>query len=175
MSTRLRAIHRRVSPWIFALLIVSATTGMLYRVGRAWFDMTRPTGDVVMNIHTGTWTGPLSPAYILLVGGGLLTLLITGLTMLIRSRARHGARAWHRWAAYVLTIPLLLTAITGIVSGLDGVWYDLPKNLGSLSMTLHEGRWLGKAGRPFYVLFVGMGILILGLSGLRLTGLFKKR
>lgn len=175
MSPRLRTIHRQISPWIFALLIISATTGMLYRVGRAWFGMSRPVGDAVMTVHTGSWTGPLGPFYILLVGGGLLALLITGLTMLFRSRAKHGPRAWHRWTAYLLTIPLILTAITGILSGLDGTWYHLPDNVGSLSMSLHQGSWLGKELRPFYILLVGLGLLTLGISGLRLTGLFKKR
>lgn len=175
MNKLMRTFHRRVSPWIFALLIVSAVTGMGYRVGRAWFGMTKPTGDAIMNVHTGSWIGPwAAPFYILLVGGGLLALLVTGLVLLMRSRAKQGARGWHRWAAIILVLPLIITAVTGIMCGLDGIWYSLPKNVSSFAMTMHEGRWLGKAGRPFYVLFVGLGLLILGGAGLRLTGLFRK-
>lgn len=176
MNKWMRTFHRKVSPWLFALLIVSAVTGMTYRVGRAWLGMTKPTGDAVMNVHTGSWIGSWAgPFYILIVGGGLLFLLVTGGVLLVRSRAKIGARAWHRWAAVVFILPLTITAVTGILCGLDGVWYSLPKNVSSLAMTLHEGRWLGKAGRPFYVLFVGLGLLTLGAAGLKLTGLFRKR
>lgn len=175
MNKWMRTFHRKASPWLFALLIVSAVTGMSYRVGRAWFGMTKPTGDAIMNVHTGSWIGSwASPFYILLVGGGLVFLLVTGGVLLVRSKARQGARAWHRWAAFVMLLPLAITAVTGILCGLDGAWYSLPKNVSRFAMTLHEGRWLGQAGRPFYVLFVGLGLLVLGAAGLRLTGLFRR-
>ena len=176
MNKTIRTFHRQVSPWIFALLIVSATTGMIYRLGRAWFGMTKPTGNAVLHVHTGEWISPaIAPYYMLVVGGGLLALLITGSFLLWQSRAKKGARAWHRWLGLVFLLPLTATAVTGVACGLDGVWYSLPKETENLLMSIHEGGWLGKTYKPFYVLVLGLGTLGLGGAGLRLTGLFRRK
>ena len=42
-------------------------------------------------------------------------------------------------------------------------------------MTIHEGAWLGPSLKPFYVLLLGLGLLVLAATGLRLTGLFGRR
>ena len=49
---KLRLIHRRLSPWLFILLALSAITGLTYRVGKAWFGMDKEPGKLLMSIHT---------------------------------------------------------------------------------------------------------------------------
>lgn len=169
MKKNLRLFHRRFAPWIFLLAAVSAITGMVYRIGRAWFGMSKETGSTILDIHTGEWISPaISPFYLLIVGGGLLVLLGTGAFLLWQSRAKAGARYWHRVLAAVLMLPLTATVLSGVVYKVGEEWFGISDATGKLLMTIHEGRWLGQAGRPFYVLFVGLGLLLLGISGLRL-------
>lgn len=174
MKKSVRPLHRRLAPWIFALAAVSAVTGILYRLGRAWFGMGKETGNAVLALHTGEWLGPaISPFYVLLVGGGLLFLLGSGGVLLRQGGAKAGARHWHRVAGAVLLLPLTATVVTGILAKLGEEWFGFSDETGKLLMTIHEGRWLGQGGRPFYVLVVGLGLLALGMSGLRL--LWPKR
>lgn len=169
MKKIIRIFHRRLAPWIFLLAAVSAITGMVYRVGRAWFGMGKETGSAVLDIHTGEWTGSaFSPIYVLLVGGGLLVLLGTGAFLVWQSRAKAGARFWHRVLGAVLLLPLTATVLTGILAKLGEEWFGFSDETGKLLMTIHEGRWLGPGGRPFYVLFVGLGLMALGISGVKL-------
>lgn len=169
MKKNLRTFHRRLAPWIFVLAAVSAVTGMVYRIGRAWFGMNKETGNAVLDIHTGEWISPaFSPFYVLLVGGGLLFLLGSGAFLLWQGRAKAGARYWHRVLGAVLLLPLTATVVTGILAKLGEEWFGLSEDTGKLLMTIHEGRWLGQGGRPFYVLLVGLGLLALGVFGLRL-------
>lgn len=169
MKKNLRTFHRRLAPWIFVLAAVSAVTGMVYRIGRAWFGMNKETGNTVLDFHTGEWiNAAFSPVYVLLVGGGLLFLLGTGAVLWWQGRTRAGARFWHRVLGVVLMLPLTATVLTGILAKLGEEWFGFSENTGKLLMTIHEGRWLGQDGRPFYVLFVGLGLLALGISGLRL-------
>ena len=54
-------------------------------------------------------------------------------------------------------------------------WFPLPDETLDLFMTIHEGAWLGPSLKPFYVLLLGLGLLVLAATGLRLTGLFGRR
>jgi len=176
MMKALRKVHHLISPWLFILLFVTLATGVIYRVGRAWFDMSRPTGNKVLSIHAGEWLGEAtSPYYVIFIGGGLLALLVTGLVLAVQSRAKAGPRRMHRLLGLILLLPLAASAITGILFKLGEDWYHFPEGTLDILMSIHQGSWLGKTMRPFYVLFVGLGLLALGLYGLRLTKLFPRR
>jgi GGDEF domain-containing protein len=68
--------------------------------------------------------------------------------------------------APILIIPLLATAITGILYGVDNRLGLLPKPLGNILMNIHQGEFLGKKLMPFYILFMSLGIFTIGLNAL---------
>jgi GGDEF domain-containing protein len=75
-------------------------------------------------------------------------------------------RKLHLPIAPILIIPLLATAITGIVYGLGNRLGLLPKILGDILMNIHQGEFLGKKLMPFYILFISLGIFAIGLNAL---------
>jgi diguanylate cyclase (GGDEF)-like protein len=65
--------------------------------------------------------------------------------------------------APILIIPLLATAITGILYGVGNQLGLLPKTLSNILINIHQGEFLGKKLMPFYVLFMSLGIFTIGL------------
>ncbi|MCU0793360.1 MAG: hypothetical protein MUE42_11055 [Opitutaceae bacterium] len=79
----------RVAAWVLlAPLLVTATTGLGYHFGNAWFDLAPGTLKLLLNLHQGSWLGPTwRPFYVILVGVGLLFLLGSGAAMLRKKTA----------------------------------------------------------------------------------------
>ncbi|MFM8363608.1 MAG: PepSY domain-containing protein [Verrucomicrobiota bacterium] len=172
MRPAIRRLHRRLSPFFFALVAVSAVTGIAYRAGKKWFGMDGQTGQAVMEWHTGGWLGEaLSPFYVLLAGGALLFLLITGAMLLWQKSGKSPARRWHRILGAILLLPLAATALTGIAYEAGQTWFGISEETADLLMTIHEGGWLGKNLKAYYTVLVGGGLLGLGFLGL---GLLRK-
>lgn len=169
MSFPTRKLHRLVSPFLFVLLAVSAATGIAYRAGKKWFGVDGQTGQAIMEWHTGEWLGPaLSPFYVLITGSGLVFLLATGLFMLRRRSGKEFARSSHRVLGLLLSLPLALTAITGVAYELGQSWFGISEETADLLMTIHEGGWLGRNLKVYYVVVTGSGLLAIGLFGLAL-------
>ncbi len=148
---------------------------MTYRVGRAWFGMSRATGDLILGIHTGEWMGDLlSSIYIYLVGFSLLAALVTGATYFWRRSGGGGIRRSHRVMGMIFLLPLLITAVTGMLNEAGETWLHLSEPSLKLLMSLHEGRWLGKVGKVYYVIVVGSALLGIGIMGLALWRSRKK-
>ncbi len=77
--------------------------------------------SVFRALHTWEWVPPgmdwLRVIVIALMVGSLLALGLTGVAMLVTVRRRKrlpGARGWHRIAGYVLALPLIMFAASGI-------------------------------------------------------------
>ena len=65
-------------------LIVTAVTGIAYQIGGKWLGADEKFLKLVMNLHQGSWLGPeLRPFYILLVGGALVFLCLSGLRLVL--------------------------------------------------------------------------------------------
>lgn len=78
-----RKLHRKIAPILFLPLLLSALTGVSYRIGRSWFGLSNEFGNLMMTIHEGRYLGkPLVPIYVLLTGLGLIGIVITGISML---------------------------------------------------------------------------------------------
>jgi len=179
----LRKLHRQIAPILFLPLMVSALTGIAFRLGRSWFQIPHEVSNTLLVIHQGEYLGkPLVPIYVLLVGTGLLGLLTTGITMLIQSQHRSGkpksgfaGRRIHRLVAPIICLPLFATAMTGIVYRLGQNWFGLGQPQTSLLLRIHQGAYLGPILRHFYVLFLGLGLLVLLATGINMTGILRKR
>ena len=136
-----------------------------------------------MTIHEGRFLGQaLVPIYVLLMGLGLLGLLATGLVMIIKrkpSKAKASSkrdwRWYHRFVAPIALLPLLVSAITGIGYRLGKAWFGLSNEQAAILLRLHQGSYLGDALKPVYVLLVGIGLIVLLISGIQMTGIVRKR
>lgn len=170
-----RALHRRLAPWLFILLALAAVTGLAYRVGKKWFGVDKEAGNFIMSIHTGEWAGSIfSTAQVLVTGFGLLFLLGSGLAIFRKSKSRQPMRLFHRLLGIVLLLPLTATAITGMAYKIGEDYFGISEETADLLMDIHEGGWLGKELKVYYVLAVGLGLLGAGLLGLGIL-LPKKR
>jgi uncharacterized iron-regulated membrane protein len=78
-------------------------------------------------------------------------------------------RQYHRRFALVMVLPLLMTALTGIVMPMS---HDLPEPLGGLVYQIHTGSWFSQKA---YGVLNGLGLLTMVLSGLSMTPLFRNR
>ena len=176
MNQTPRKFHRLVAPWLALPLLVTLATGVAYRLGRAWFGMGKGTGGTLLGIHTGGWLGDTgSVLYVIVVGIGLLALTATGLYLVLKSRAKGNPRVFHRILGAVFLLPLTASAVTGIGFKVGEAWLHWPDSTLGLLMSIHQGSWLGPQGRPFYILAIGLGLLILSLTGLQMTGIFRKK
>ena len=171
-----RKIHRLAAPWLAIPLVVTLSTGIAYRTGMAWFGMGKKAGGWLLDIHAGGWLGDTgSVIYVILNGAGLLGLIATGLYLVLKSRTKGQPRIVHRILGAVFLLPLATSAITGIAFKIGDEWLHLPDSTLGLLMSIHQGSWLGKTARPFYVLAIGIGLLGLAISGLQMAGVFRKK
>lgn len=167
MRQAVRRLHRKFSLFLFALVAVSAATGVSFRVGKKWLGMDGQTGQTVMAWHTGEWLGDeFSIYYVILAGSALLFLLITGVPMLLQKAGGSPFRHWHRVLGAILFLPLAVTAVTGILYKAGQAWFGITEETADLLMTIHEGGWLGKNLKVYYSVVVGGGFLALGALGL---------
>jgi hypothetical protein len=78
-------------------------------------------------------------------------------------------RQYHRRFALIMVLPLLITAVTGV---LMPIGHDLPPRLAGFVYKLHTGAWFSQKA---YGVLNGIGLLTMVLSGLSMTPLFRNR
>ncbi len=174
--------HRTMA-LVFALpLLLSVVTGLTYRIGRYWFEMSSDTGKIVRRIHEGGFLGEtLMPVYVLILGLGNLAILVTGMVLLSRSVPvaapvpLPASVRFHRRLAVVTAIPFFVTVVTGVAYRLTQAWFGWTPDEAKWLMNLHQGTWLGQDARAYYVLCLGLAMLSLLATGLSLSGLFSRR
>ena len=91
---------------------------------------------VFRQVHSGAWLGAISETVrVMLLGVMLSTLLLTalagvGLLVGVRRTTRApGVKHWHRGAAYLLSLPLLLLVVSGLWHLLQNAGPKPPSNL----------------------------------------------
>lgn len=137
--------------------------------GRAWFGMSKETGGEIMKLHSGEWMGVhVSVVYVFLIGGALLFLVCSGLWMWFSGHSKSARRKPHRVLAITFCFPLVLSAVTGMAYHAGGKWFQLDESTLEILMSLHQGTWLGKDLRAYYILLCGCALIALCLAGLRL-------
>jgi uncharacterized iron-regulated membrane protein len=179
-----RKLHRKIAPIIFIPLALTALTGVLYQLGDSWFHIDENIGEQFLKIHQGAYLGkPLTPIYVLLVGLGTIALIVTGFTM-IKFIKKSGSnrpikkvdfRLIHKWVAPIVFLPLTMSAVTGIIFRVGSAWFKMSEESGEILLELHQGEYFGKYGASIYVILVGVGALVLLVTGIEMTGIFRPR
>ncbi|HIK32686.1 MAG TPA: PepSY domain-containing protein [Oscillatoriales cyanobacterium M59_W2019_021] len=178
----LRKLHRKLAPFLFIPLFIAALTGIAYRLGYSWFRIPDEVADFLMVLHEGRYLGEaLVPVYVLLVGLGLLGTIATGLTLIRRkgktsaSPPKKDGRWFHRLLAPIAFLPLTVSALTGIAYRLGKAWFGLSNPQAAIFLRIHQGSYLGTTLKPIYVLLVGLGLIGLLMTGIQMSGIFRKR
>jgi hypothetical protein len=177
----LRKLHRQSAPILFIPLLLTALTGVVYRLGRSWFDIPDGVADFLMMVHEGGFLGrPLVPFYVLLIGLGLLGMIATGLAMLksqrqtAQNKPKLDFRRLHRFLVPITFLPLIVSSATGIGYRLGKAWFGLPNDQVAFLLKIHQGSYFGPVFRAFYVLFVGVGLIGLLITGIQMMNIFRK-
>ena len=77
-----RKFHKALAPWVFLPLILSALTGLFYRVSKDLLGYSRDDVHWLMSLHEGEWLGDNGELiYVFLNSLGVLWMLITGIQM----------------------------------------------------------------------------------------------
>lgn len=128
----IRKTHRKIAPILFIPLILSALTGVAYRIARTGFGVSDEFGDTILAFHEGKFLGkPLVPFYILLIDFGLIAMIETGVVMIRQKRAKGNNtlipqkltfRSVHGLFAPILLLSLFVSASTGIIYRISCAW-----------------------------------------------------
>ena len=180
-----RKLHRTVAPILFIPLLLSALTGTIFILGEKLFGWSEDFGELILGIHEGKFLGePLVPVYIMLVGLGLIGMIATGMVMFTQRRNNrlgnliHGKinpRSIHGFLSPILFIPLFLSATTGIAYRIGRAWFNLPKEKIGIMMDIHQGSYFGSFLQVIYILLIGLGLVMILVSGIQMTGIFRRR
>ncbi|MEB3342389.1 hypothetical protein [Okeania sp.] len=84
-------------------------------------------------------------------------------------------RKWHRILAPMVFLPLFLTVITGIGYRLGKSWFGMSKEQAEIFMVIHQASYLGDDLKPIYVLLNGIGLIFMMVTGITMSGVFRKR
>ncbi|MBW4660384.1 MAG: PepSY domain-containing protein [Drouetiella hepatica Uher 2000/2452] len=179
----LRKFHRKAAPILFIPLLLTALTGVAYRIGRSWFGLSDEFGEFMMMLHEGRFLGkPIVPAYVLLVGLGLLGIMVSGISLMKRRKdpiqqnaVKLNGRKLHQIMAPIAFLPFGISALTGVAYRLGKAWFGLSADQAAILLKIHQGSYLGSALRPIYVLLVGLSLVIMLATGIQMSGVFRKR
>jgi hypothetical protein len=106
-------------------------------------------------------------------------MVITGLTMMRSSGIRRAqplnVRRIHALFAPIFFLPVAVSAVTGIVYALGLSWFGMSQKQASLFLRIHQGSYLGPTLKAFYVLLVGLGLIVLLVTGIQMSGILRSR
>jgi len=171
MKITVLKLHRYLAIPLLLPLFLASTTGIAYRLGRSWFGLGDSFGNWMMTIHEGRFLGQSwVPFYVASVGLGSLMLVASGAALWYRLRRGRSAklpldRKMHRLVAPFILLPLVISASTGVAYRLSTTWLGFSGREVRFLLFLHQGSYLGPALRPFYVLLLGAGLLMLLVTG----------
>lgn len=83
MNNRIiRKLHRILAPILFLPFLLTAITGIIYRISETFFAMPEQVAETLLAIHQGAFLGEkIVPIYVFLNGLGMIGMLVTGIVM----------------------------------------------------------------------------------------------
>ncbi|WLT39659.1 PepSY domain-containing protein [Synechocystis sp. B12] len=124
------------------------------------------------------------PVYILLLGLGLIGIIVSGVVIFVQKRhSRFGNlmagdvnfRSVHNFLGPILFIPLLVSATSGMGYRIGRAWLHLPKEKIGILMDIHQGSYFGFFLQVVYIVLIGLGLISILITGIQMTGIFRKR
>ena len=86
---QIRKWHSTLAPIIMLPLMMTVSTGVIYRLSKDWFGLSRDQVHFLMTIHEGEYLGhTLEPFYVLFNALGVLWMLVTGGIMVFQNLKR---------------------------------------------------------------------------------------
>ena len=86
---QIRKWHSTLAPIVMLPLMMTVSTGVIYRLSKDWFGLSRDQVHFLMSIHEGEYLGQtLEPFYVLLNGLGVVWMLVTGGIMVFQNLKR---------------------------------------------------------------------------------------
>ncbi|MDF0554885.1 PepSY domain-containing protein [Kamptonema sp. UHCC 0994] len=183
-TANFRKLHRQIAPIIFLPLLLTALTGVAYRLAENWFGIEGDASEIFIKIHQGKFLGDrLVPIYVFMVALGTIGIIVSGLTMTKlfggnrpeRQGAKLDFRKVHRIVAPIIFLPLTVSALTGLLHTIGITWFNISDRTGEILLNIHQGEYLGEFLMPIYVLLVGLGAILMLISGINMTGIFRKK
>ena len=87
---QIRKWHSTLAPIVMLPLMMTVSTGVIYRLSKDWFGLSRDQVHFLMSIHEGEYLGhTLEPFYVLLNGLGVVWMLVTGGVMVFQNLKRN--------------------------------------------------------------------------------------
>ena len=77
-----RQFHKLLAPWVFLPLLISAISGLCYRILKDLFGYTRDDVHWLMSLHEGEWLGIMVSYLRDFKFSWLIWMLVTGFQML---------------------------------------------------------------------------------------------
>ena len=174
----LRRLHRQLAPVLFLPFLLVTLTGLVYQLG-ARSDLIPLPDDLaglMMRLHNGAVFRKLRTVYILLLTLGFVGMGISGIVLFRRAlRLQWRDRVIHNTLTPFLILPFLVTGLTGGLYIFGNRLLGIPSNLGPLLMDLHTGNYLGSVGSLLYVVILSVGLVMMVITGLRMTQWFRRR
>ena len=179
-----RKLHRQIAPIIFIPLLLTTLTGVVYRLAESWFGLEGDASEIFMVIHQGGYLGKkLRVFYVLLLALGTIGIIVSGLMMTKffganrpeRQGTKLDFRKVHRIAAPIIFLPLAVSTVTGLIYRIGRTWFNMSNDVGEIFLNIHQGEYLGDFLMPLYVLLVGLGAIMMLVSGINMTGIFRKK
>ncbi|BAQ64297.1 PepSY domain-containing protein [Geminocystis sp. NIES-3709] len=179
-----RTIHRKIAPIVFIPLILIAFTGISFYIFTNWFGFSEEKGEIFLVIHQGEFLGDqLKPIYVVLAGLGLLGMIVTGLVIhplfkdksLAKITQNFNQRKFHILGSIILFFPLTISVITGVSYRVARSYFNLPKEQAEIFLEIHQGEYLGSFLQSIYIILVGIGLISLLITGIKMTSIFRPR
>jgi hypothetical protein len=181
---KFRLIHRKIAPIVFIPLILTAFTGVAFYVFTNWFGLSEEKGEIFLVIHQGEFLGDqLKPIYVILTGLGLLGMIITGLIInplfqhksLAKITKNFNERKYHTLGSLILFLPLIISLTTGVFYRVGKSYFGFSKQQINFFMEIHQGEYLDSFLQSIYIILVGIGLISLLITGIKMTSIFIKR
>ncbi|KAL0476695.1 frdC [Acrasis kona] len=178
LKNNIRRYHNILSIFVFAPLLLTVVTGVVYQIGRLWLGLSKENLTILMKLHQMSILGKTSKAlYSPILGYFTFYMIFSGIYMVFKrpilsTFALKGKwstfRGFHRNMSNLILFPFLITALSGTLYRMLKTWFGLEKESVGFLLNWHQGKFISGLGIE-YVYPVLLGIAAMASIGAGLT------